>query len=195
MRKNQAKMTRALSRCCAFFYSGENMKKILCAVLLAMSVVTQAYAEDVKVSKAWTRATAPGQDSAAIQVTLTSKKDATLIGVASGSAQSGEIHTMVMEGDVMKMRAIESLPLPAKTPVTLGADGNHVMLLGLNAPLKAGRQLPFALTVKFADGSTKVLRILAQIKPLETPSAAEQPQPVAQAAAQPAAQQHEHQHH
>lgn len=144
------------------------MKKILCAGLLAMLSVAQAYADEVNVTKAWTRATAPGQDSASVQLTITSKKDATLIGVASGSAQSGEIHSMVMEGDVMKMRALESLPLPAKTPVTLGADGNHLMLIGLKNPLKAGRKLPFALTVKFADGRTSIVRVLAVIKPLET---------------------------
>lgn len=173
------------------------MKKILFAGLMAMLAATQACADDVKVTKAWTRATAPGQDSASVQLTITSKKDATLIGVASGSAQSGEIHTMVMEGNVMKMRMIESLPLPAKTPVALGEDGNHLMLIGLKAPLKAGRKLPFAVTVKFADGKTEVLRLLAQIKPLETPSTAVQTQPQSevQAAAQPAAQQHDHHHH
>jgi copper(I)-binding protein len=128
-----------------------------------------------------------------VQLTITSKKDATLIGVASGSAQSGEIHTMVMEGDVMKMRAIESLPLPAKTPVTLGADGNHLMLIGLKAPLKAGRKLPFAITVKFADGKTSVIRILAIIKPLETTSNAGQMQ--MQPAPQPEAAMQQHEHH
>lgn len=146
------------------------MKKILCACVLAMLAVSQAYADDVKVTKAWARATAPGQDSASVQLTITSKKDATLIGVESGSAQSGEIHSMVMEGNMMKMRALESLPLPAKTPVTLGADGNHLMLIGLKNPLKAGHKLPFALTVKFADGHTSVIRVLAVIKPLETTS-------------------------
>ena len=146
------------------------MKKILCAGLLAMLSVAQASADEVNVTKAWTRATAPGQDSASVQMIITSKKDATLIGVASGSAQSAEIHSMVMEGDVMKMRAIESLPLPAKTPVSLGADGNHLMLIGLRNPLKAGHKLPFALTVKFADGSTTLIRVLAVIKPLETTS-------------------------
>lgn len=144
------------------------MKKILFACFLAMLAVSQAYADEVKVTKAWTRATAPGQDSASVQLTITSKKDAALVGVASGSAQSGEIHSMVMEGEVMKMRALESLPLPAKTPVTLGADGNHLMLIGLKKPLKAGHKLPFALTVKFADGHTSVIRVLAVIKPLET---------------------------
>lgn len=147
------------------------MKKILVAGLLAMLAATQAYADEVKVSKAWTRATAPGQDSASVLLTITSRKDATLIGVASGSAQSGEIHSMVMEGDVMKMRALDSLPLPAKTPVSLGEDGNHLMLIGLRKPLKAGHKLPFALTVKFADGHTSVIRVLAVIKPLETTGA------------------------
>ncbi len=157
------------------------MKRILCAGLLAMLAATPGYADEVKVSNAWTRATAPGQDTASIQLTITSRKDATLVGVASGSAQSGEIHTMVMEGDVMKMRAIESLPLPAKTPVTLGADGNHLMLIGLRQPLKAGRKLPFALTVKFPDGRETVLKLLAVIKPLET--------------AGNAGHEHQHEHH
>lgn len=160
-----------------------------------MMAAAPAFADDVKVTKAWARATAPGQDSASIQLTITSKKDATLIGVASGSAQRGEIHTMVMEGDVMMMRAIESLPLPAKTPVTLGADGNHVMLIGLKNPLKAGRKLPFALTVKGADGKTSVIRVLAVIKPMDTTSNAGHMQMQMQPAAQPEAamQQHEHQ--
>ena len=133
------------------------MKRILCAGLLAMLAVP-ALADDVKVTKAWTRATAPGQDSASVQMTITSRKDATLIGVASGSAQSAEIHSMVMEGGMMKMRPMDSLPLPAKTPVALGEDGNHMMLIGLRKPLQAGRKLPFALTVKFADGKTAVIQ-------------------------------------
>lgn len=95
------------------------MKKFMCACFLAMLAVSQAYAEEVKVTKAWARATAPGQDSASVQLTITSRTDAVLTGVESGSAQSGEIHSMVMEGNMMKMRAIESLSLPARTPVTL----------------------------------------------------------------------------
>jgi len=170
------------------------MKKILCAGILAMLAVTQASADEVKVTKAWTRATAPGQDTASVQLVITSRKDATLTGVMSGSAQSGEIHTMVMENGMMKMRAIDSLPLPAKTPVTLGEDGNHLMLIGLRKPLRAGHKLPFALTVKFADGHTTLLRLLAVIKPLDTTSNAMQMQMKMEPAAQPEMQMQEHQH-
>ncbi|MBI5889320.1 MAG: copper chaperone PCu(A)C [Nitrosomonadales bacterium] len=173
------------------------MKGILCAGLLAMMAVAPAYADDVKVTKAWTRATAPGQDSASVQLTITSKNDATLVGAASGSAQSGELHSMVVEDGVMKMRAIESLPLPANTPVTLGADGNHLMLIGLKTPLKAGRKLPFAIKVKFSNGRTSFVRALAQIKPLETTGMAEpmNTQPAAQPPAQPQAEAQQHEHH
>ena len=166
------------------------MKRFLCAGLLAMLAAAPAYADDVKVTKAWTRATAPGQDSASVQMVITSKKDATLVGVATGSAQSAEIHSMVMEGGMMKMRAIDSLPLPARKPVTLGEDGYHLMVIGLKNPLKAGRKLPFALTVKFADGKTAVITALAVIKPLETPSDAGQ----MHMDMQPEGGQHEHHH-
>jgi hypothetical protein len=144
------------------------MKRIFCAGLLALLAAPQVHADEVAVSKAWVRATAPGQDTASVQLNITSKKDATLIRVASGSAQSGEIHSIIMEGDMMKMRILEELPLPAKTPVSLGVDGNHLMLLGLKKPLIAGRKLPFALTVKFANGKKAIIRALAVIKPLET---------------------------
>ena len=98
---------------------------------------------------------------------------------------------MVMEGGMMKMRAIDALPLPAKKPVSLGEDGYHMMLIGLKGPLKAGRKLPFALTVKFADGKTKVIPVLAVIKPLETASNPE----MMQMNMQPEGDQHEHHHH
>ncbi len=169
------------------------MKKIVSAgllAILAMLAATGAYAGDVKITKAWTRATAPGQDSASVQMTITSKKDATLVGAASGASKSAELHSMVMEGGMMKMRAMDSLPLPAKTPVTLGEDGNHMMLIGLRAPLKAGHKLPFAITVKFANGKTAIIRALAEIKPLDTAGHTDH----MQMQMQPETQQHEHQH-
>ena len=144
------------------------MNKFLWAGLMAALVAFQAGAEEVQVSEAWARATAPGQDSASVQLNVTSKKSGALIAVASPVAKSAEIHSMVMEGSMMKMRALEELPLPAKTQVSLGADGNHLMLIGLKQALKAGDKVPFTLTVKFADGSKTTVKAQALVKPLET---------------------------
>jgi copper(I)-binding protein len=66
------------------------------------------------------------------------------------------------------------------------------MLLGLKSPLKAGRTLPFAITVKFADGDTSVIRILAAIKPLETTGETGHMHMQMQSAAQPEAAAHQH---
>jgi copper(I)-binding protein len=144
------------------------MRKYLWVGLIALFSAATASADEVKVTDAWARATAPGQDSASVQMVITSSKAAALIAGASGSATTVEIHTMFMDGNVMKMRAIDELLLPAKTPVSLGADGNHMMLIGLKKPLKAGDKVPFALTIKFADGRKTTVTALAEVKPLET---------------------------
>lgn len=144
------------------------MSKYLWAGLVALFFAATASAGEVKVTEAWARATAPGQDSASIQLVITSDKAGALIAGESGIAKTVEIHTMVMEGNMMKMRAIEELLLPAGTAVSLGADGNHIMLIGLKKPLKAGEKVPFALTIKFANGSKTTVKAEALVKPLET---------------------------
>jgi len=144
------------------------MSKYLWAGLVALFCAATASADEVKVTEAWARATAPGQDSASIQLVITSDKAGALIAGESGIAKTVEIHTMVMEGNMMKMRAIEELLLPAKTAVSLGADGNHIMLIGLKKSLKAGEKVPFALTIKFANGSKTTVKAEALVKPLET---------------------------
>lgn len=144
------------------------MSKYLWACLVALFCAATASAGEVKVTEAWARATAPGQDSASIQLVITSDKAGALIAGESAIAKTVEIHTMVMEGNMMKMRAIEELLLPAKTAVSLGADGNHIMLIGLKKPLKAGEKVPFALTIKFANGSKATVKAEALVKPLET---------------------------
>lgn len=144
------------------------MGKYLWAALVALVYAATASAAEVKVSEAWARATAPGQDAASIQMVITSDKAGSLVAGSSSIAKTVEIHTMVMEGNVMKMRAIEELLLPAKAAVSLGADGNHMMLIGLKKPLKAGDSVPFELTIKFADGSKTTVKSEALVKPLET---------------------------
>ena len=142
------------------------MKKILCAGLLALLAATPAFAEDVKVSDAWARATAPGQDSAMVQLVITSKKAGALVAGASKIAQTVEIHTMVMEGEMMKMHQVDAVELPAGKAVDLGAAGYHLMLIGLKKPLKEGTMSEIVLTVRFAGGKEEKVNVQAEIKPL-----------------------------
>lgn len=141
-----------------------NRKSLI--VVAALLLTAQVQAGEIKVSDAWTRATAPGQENGSVGLVITSQKDARLIAVTSPVAASAEIHTMTMDNGVMKMRQLEDLPLPAKQAVTLGPGSDHLMLFGLKHALKAGDKVPLTLTVQFADKSTEKINIKAQVKPL-----------------------------
>ncbi len=134
--------------------------------IAALLFAAQAWAGDVSVTGAWTRASVPGQTGAALQFSITSRRDAHLVAISSPVAGSVEIHSMTRENGVMKMHAIESLPLPAGKPVDLGASGNHVMLNDLKRPLKAGDSIPFTVTVQFADKHKASVKASADTKPL-----------------------------
>lgn len=101
-----------------------------------------------------------------MQFAITSQKEARLVEISSPAAGAVEIHSMTHENGMMKMRAIEALPLPAGKAVDLGASGNHVMLLNLKQPLKAGDSVPFVLTVQFADKRKATVKAVAEVRPI-----------------------------
>ncbi|MBI3902619.1 MAG: copper chaperone PCu(A)C [Nitrosomonadales bacterium] len=120
----------------------------------------------VSVDEAWLRATMPGQDSGSMQFSVTSRKAAKLVAISTPAAGAVEIHSMVHEDGKMKMRAVESLALPAGKQVSLRSSGNHVMLLNLKHPLKAGDSVPFTLTVQYADNSKATVEAKAEVRPM-----------------------------
>ena len=139
------------------------MKKILAILLLAMA--SQVHAGEVQITEAWARATAPGQDSAMVAMNITSLKDGSVVAVSSDASTSAEIHSMTHENGMMKMRALESLPLKANEPTALG-NGNHLMLIGLKKPLQAGDNVAINVTVRFANKKEEIVKANAVVKPL-----------------------------
>jgi len=134
--------------------------------IAALLSAAQVCAGEVAVSAAWARATAPGQDSAAVYLRITSQQQASIVAVSSPAADSAEMHSMTHDNGMMKMRELEALPLPAKQEVVLGSGGNHIMLTGLKQPLKAGGSVPLTLTVQFADQRREKVAVKAEVKPL-----------------------------
>lgn len=143
---------------------GIHVRTIIATIMLFFSI--QSWAGNVAVSDASARATAPGQDSATVRLSITSQKDGRLVAVSSAIADAVEIHGMVHESGMMKMRPMDSLPLPAGKTVKLGAGGTHVMLLGLKKPLKTGDIVPLVITVEFADKKQEKVDVNAGVKPL-----------------------------
>lgn len=120
----------------------------------------------VKIDAAWVRPTVKGQTATGGFMNLTASEALTLVGFASPVAGETELHEMVMDGSVMRMRAIESLPLPAGQTVSLrpGAGGQHLMLMDLRQPLKEGEQIVLTLKLRTADGKSLTQEVKVPIK-------------------------------
>jgi copper(I)-binding protein len=126
------------------------MKRLLIAAL-AWAVAGSAMAQ-VDVRSAWARSTVPGQGGTGAFMTIVSKDGGKLVGAASAVAGVVELHEMAMENNVMKMRAIPALDLPAGREVELKPGGYHVMLLDLKRPLKVGEKVQIELRLETRDG-------------------------------------------
>jgi len=101
----------------------------------------------LKIAHPWARPTVAGQSAGGgyFSVHNTAGTPDRLLGGSSPAAAAVEVHEMRMEGDVMRMREIKALDLPAGKVVTLAPGGLHLMLTGLKAPLKVGDRVPVKL--------------------------------------------------
>lgn len=105
-----------------------------------------------KVEGAWIRSTVKGQHGTGAFMKLTPGQATQLVGAASPAAGTAEVHEMKMEGDVMKMRAVPRLDLPAGRVTELKPGGYHIMLMDLKQPLAAGSTVPLTLVFRDAKG-------------------------------------------
>jgi hypothetical protein len=111
--------------------------------------------ELVKVDEAWIRPAVQDQMATGGFMKLTASKDLVLTGVSSPVAATSELHEMSMEGDVMRMRPVQSIELPAGKTVALqtGPGNRHLMLMDLKRPLKVGDEV--SLTLKLRQAGAK----------------------------------------
>lgn len=124
---------------------------LFAAALLAGAAHAQT-AAPVAAEGAWARASVPGQKATGAFMRLTASEATRLVRAESPAAGVTEVHEMKMEGDVMKMRAMPFLDLPAGKTVELKPGGYHIMLLDLKAPLAKDTTVPVKLTFKDAKG-------------------------------------------
>jgi copper(I)-binding protein len=107
----------------------------------------------ITIGHSYARATVPGQPSAGAYVRIENngKEKDTLQSVGAAIAKSAELHAMAMDGDVMKMREVESIEIkPSQIIAMKPGGGYHIMLIGLNRPLQAGDKFPMTLTFEHA---------------------------------------------
>lgn len=119
-----------------------------------------------RVEDAWIRGTVVHQTATGAFMRITSDAERALVGASTPAARAVEVHEMKHEDGVMKMRAIDKLPLPAGKTVELKPGGFHLMLFDLKAPLHAGAKVPLTLVLEGKDGKRENLTVEAEVRPL-----------------------------
>lgn len=125
----------------------------------------------IRIDHPWARPTQPGQQNGAVYLKSVSnrgKEADRLVRASTALAERVELHTMSMEGNVMRMREVADIPLPAGQTVKLEPGGLHLMLMGLKQPLKLGDT--FALTLEFERGGRTEVKVWVQ-QPKDAPAA------------------------
>jgi periplasmic copper chaperone A len=112
-----------------------------------------------KVEGAWVRSAVPGQQGTGAFMKITAAQAMQLVGVSTPVAGTAEVHEMKMDGDVMRMRAVSKLDLPAGQTVELKPGGYHVMLMDLKQPLAPGSTVPLTLSLRDGKGALSKLEL------------------------------------
>ena len=121
----------------------------LSSTVLAQAVSKTVTTNAIKIEDAYTRATVPGQQVAGGFMKIENRGAADqLISASSPVAGEVQLHEMAMDGNVMKMRQVKDIPVPAGGAVELKPGGLHLMFMNIKAPLTAGETVPVKL--KFA---------------------------------------------
>ena len=130
----------------------------------AGAAFAQSYTfENLRIDHPYARPTPPGARSGGAYFTIENRGGQAdrLLRVTTTAAGSAEIHSMTMDGNVMKMRAVASVDIPPHAATALKPGGYHVMLLDLKQPLAAGQTVPLTLTFEKAGA----VEVPARVEP------------------------------
>ncbi len=150
-----------------------SIKKItaqtIATVTFTAAMTLTAHAQ-VAVKDAWVRATVGPQKVTGAFMQITSAQDTKLVAVQSAAAKKVELHTMEMDKDVMRMREIASLDLPAGKAVELKPGSYHIMLIDLIKPVKEGDTVAVTLVIENKDKKRESIEVKATAKSLTASS-------------------------
>jgi hypothetical protein len=130
-------------------------RRTLVAAAAALAVLTVGAQTAPRVEDAWARPTVAGQAGGGGFLKITSPTPDRLISASATVSRTVELHTMQMDGNVMRMREVPAIEIPAGQTVELKPGGFHVMFIGLTQTLDVGATFPLTLRFEKA-GEVKV---------------------------------------
>ncbi len=150
---------------CARFFIASLLALFFAAGLFPLDTQAhEATSKGVTVAHPWVRATPDGATVGSGFLEIKTDKDTAdrLVGIASPVATTAEVHSMTMDGAVMKMRRLDGIDLKPGSSHVLAPMGEHIMLLGLKQPLKEGDLVKLTLT--FANAGP--IEVEASVEPM-----------------------------
>ncbi|WP_044555631.1 copper chaperone PCu(A)C [Shewanella piezotolerans] len=115
----------------------------------------------VMLTDGYVRAMPASVPNTAAYITLENHGPATrLVSVTAPFAKEAQLHTLVDENGMIKMRQVDGFDIDSHGSLVLSESGNHIMLLGLDSPLTEDSKVE--LTLNFADGQQQVISLPVQ---------------------------------
>ncbi len=127
----------------------------ICATLALPARAGDYEVGSIQISQPWSQATPKGAAAGVGYMTLTNKGTVSdkVSCVSDDASAQCQIHTMTMDGGVMKMRPVEGgLEIKPGESVNLKPGGNHMMFVSLKHPLEQGQMVK--VTLKFEHAGT-----------------------------------------
>jgi copper(I)-binding protein len=125
---------------------------IIAYFISATAMATDYKAGSLAISSPWSRATPKGSQTAIGYMTI--KNNGTipdrLIGGSIDVAANFELHSMVMENGIAKMRELKDVEIGPGQTIEFKPGGSHVMFVDLKHPLSKGEHVKGTLTFEHA---------------------------------------------
>ena len=125
---------------------------VLLAAIAMISPVKAQSGDSLRIADAYVRSSGSTAQAAAAFMTLQNASTGAdrLLAASTSVAGAVELHTVIKEGEVMRMRAVTAIDVPAGQTVTLQPGGLHVMLMDLRRPLTPGESIDVTLVFEKA---------------------------------------------
>lgn len=134
-------------------------KNLHCAFLLTLLCGGNLYANDqLAVHDLYVTAPIPGQVAVAAYMSIQNNGDTpvTLVGATSPASVGVQIHNTQMSDELMQMREVDSILIPAGGSAVMEPGGMHMMLVGIEREALSGPDVDLILV--FADGSEMLVK-------------------------------------
>ena len=126
---------------------------IFTGLIFSGAALAQDLGQKILVSHAWVRAMPPSTKNTAAYMTIENQTGGELVlqSASTAAARVVELHKMEQAGNIMKMKQVDVLRIPAGSHLVLEPHSFHLMVIDLLKPLVEGETIPIVLN--FAGGS------------------------------------------